>query len=226
MQVITWLAEQPDTRHDAELQAAVGDGGNTHPLQRHAQEDEAAQPAQVAMRLQPSSHSPEQQQATLPPSSPPGRHRSSTVDKEEHQEAGAQHASVPDPGSVLTDPKEAAQASSGGTTQTTGSQQSEVSSAAAAPQGTPAAAHRPGVRGTKVKTRPGGPTARADKPPGRNQPCPCGSRKKYKACCGAAAAAQARRKATAVGADDGGEVGQDDTPQRVITAAQLEAIIL
>jgi SEC-C motif len=43
--------------------------------------------------------------------------------------------------------------------------------------------------------------------PARNKPCPCGSGKRYKACCTAVAAAEARRKKAAIAAADACEGG-------------------
>jgi hypothetical protein len=44
-------------------------------------------------------------------------------------------------------------------------------------------------------------TAAAAVKPGNNKPCPCGSKKKYKNCCGIAVAAAARRQQSVGGTD-------------------------
>ncbi|KAG2496057.1 hypothetical protein HYH03_005976 [Edaphochlamys debaryana] len=58
--------------------------------------------------------------------------------------------------------------------------------------------------------------------PSNNKPCPCGSRKKYKACCGAAAAAAGRRKAAAGEKESGRDAGSEAT----VVVAQVAALVI
>jgi hypothetical protein len=218
--VITWLAEQPDASRDTESQASDREAGTTQPAKDHVHEGEVLQ---ESARL-PSSPQSAQQEASLLQPSPEQASNGTSCGKQEHQEAPATDGSTQVSCSTVYQSEQAAiTSSSNSSTQTTSNQQT-VGSGEAPPGGTPV--HKPGLRGTKVKTRPGGQAVRADKPPGRNQPCPCGSKKKYKACCGAAAAAQARRKAAGAGSEDGDGSVDSTIPQQLVTAAQLEAIIL
>ncbi|GIL78191.1 hypothetical protein Vretifemale_7607 [Volvox reticuliferus] len=59
--------------------------------------------------------------------------------------------------------------------------------------------------------------------PSNNKPCPCGSHKKYKACCGPAAAAAERRRAAAGGNAAAEADSQTDAP---VLVAQIAALVI
>lgn len=89
--------------------------------------------------------------------------------------------------------------------------------------------HIAGKSGVSVSARAG--RDKKEKGPGRNQACPCGSKKKYKACCGTGA--EVRRRAGGVqagigtgGAEEGGGKGADVEGEILGRAAQLAAITI
>ncbi|GLI63326.1 hypothetical protein VaNZ11_006243 [Volvox africanus] len=60
--------------------------------------------------------------------------------------------------------------------------------------------------------------------PSNNKPCPCGSHKKYKACCGPAAAAAERRRAAAAG--NATAEADSETDAAPVLVAQVAALVI
>lgn len=219
MQVIIWLAEQPDTNLNEEGQQLHQEAATTQHPEGGEPAGEKAQ-AEKAARLPPSPERTQQHGAE-------GAQVGDGTSNEAQQDLKARAVDVsleqPPCQSESHSDKTHCTALSNGNAQATSEQRCAAASGSTAPKVT--AGQKAGSRGTKIKTRPGGQCDKAHKPPGRNQPCPCGSRKKYKACCGAAAAAEARRRAAGAG-DEGSDREGSVTQQVVVPAAQLEAIVL
>lgn len=62
------------------------------------------------------------------------------------------------------------------------------------------------------------------KGPSNNKPCPCGSKKKYKACCGPAAAAAARRRQAA--GEEAGSAAESQGAVVTAVVAQVAALVI